>query len=73
MSFRKPGQFLLVMQERRSRRALLVRQKVRTAQSVADNLRALVEEMLARVCQSMTFDNGEEFSKHYLLSGRFGI
>ena len=68
MSFRKPGQFLLVMQERRSRRALLVRQKVRTAQSVADNLRALVEAMPARVCQSMTFDNGAEFSKHYLLS-----
>ncbi len=34
MSFRKPGQFLLVMQERRSRLALLVRQKVRTPQSL---------------------------------------
>ena len=72
-SFSKPGQFLLVAQERRSRRALLVRQKARTAQSVADNLSALVEAMPARACQSITFDNGTEFSKHYLLSRRFGI
>ena len=33
----------------------------------------MVEAMPARVCQSMTFDNGTEFSKHYLLSRRFGI
>ena len=67
MGFSKPGQFLLVAQERRSRRALRVRQKARTAHSVADNLSAMVEAMPARVCQSMTFD------KHYLLSRRFGI
>ena len=73
MSFSKPGQFLLVVQERRSRRALLMRQKARTAQSVADNLSALLQALPARVCQSITFDNGTEFSKHYLLSRRFGI
>jgi IS30 family transposase len=73
MSFAQPGQFLLVAQERRSRRTLLVRQNVKTAQSVADNLCALVEHMPPRTCQSMTFDNGTEFSKHYLLSRRFGI
>jgi transposase, IS30 family len=39
MSFSKPGQFLLVAQERRSRLTLLVRQTARTAQSVADNQR----------------------------------
>jgi IS30 family transposase len=73
MSFSKPGQFLLVAQQRRSRRALLVRQTARTAQSVADNLSAMVEAMPPRACQSITFDNGTEFSKHYLLSRRFGI
>jgi IS30 family transposase len=73
MSFSRPGQFLLVAQERRSRRALLLRQEARTAQSVADNLSAMVEGMPACACQSMTFDNGTEFSKHYLLSRRFGI
>jgi IS30 family transposase len=73
MSFHKPGQFLLVLQERRSRRALLVRQEVKTAQSVADNLSTMVEGMPPCTCQSMTFDNGTEFSKHYLLSRRFGI
>ena len=73
MSFSKPGQFLLVAQERRSRRALLVRQPTRTAQSVADNLSLMVEALPTRACQSITFDNGGEFSKHYLLSQRFGI
>jgi IS30 family transposase len=73
MSFSKPGQFLLVTQERRSRRALLLRQQTRTAQSVADNLSALLEALPAGARQSITFDNGAEFSKHYLLSQRFGI
>jgi IS30 family transposase len=73
MSFSKPGQFLLVAQERRSRRALLMRQQARTAQSVADNLSAMVEAMPPCACQSMTFDNGSEFSKHYLLRRRFGM
>ena len=73
MSFSKPGQFLLVAQERRSRRTLLVRQETRTAQSVADNLSAMVQAMPPHACHSMTFDNGTEFSKHYLLNRRFGI
>ena len=73
MSFSKPGQFLLVAQERQSRRALLLRQKTRTAQSVVDNLSAMLQALPASACQSITFDNGAEFSKHYLLSQRFGI
>lgn len=73
MSFSKPGQFLLVAHERRSRRTLLMRQETRTAQSVADNLSAMVVAMLPHACHSMTFDNGTEFSKHYLLTRRFGI
>jgi transposase, IS30 family len=73
MSFSKPGQFLLVAQERRSRRARLLRQKTRTAQSVADNLSLMMEALPACACQSITFDNGGELSKHYLLSQRFAI
>ena len=73
MSFRKPGQFLLVAHERRSRLALLLRQETRSARAVADNLCALIEAMPPQACHSMTFDNGTEFSKHYLLSRRFGI
>ncbi len=73
MSFRKPGQFLLVAHERRSRLTLLLRQETRSAQAVADNLCALIEAMPPQACHSMTFDNGTEFSKHYLLSRRFGI
>jgi IS30 family transposase len=38
-----------------------------------DNLSTMVEGMPPCACQSMTFDNGTEFGKHYLLSRRFGI
>src|SRR6202142_3333661 len=57
MSFSKPGQFLLVAQERRSRRTLLVRQKARTAQPGANNPSPLVKAIPAPPCQSITFDN----------------
>ena len=33
----------------------------------------MVQALPARACQSITFDNGGEFSKHYLLGQRFGI
>jgi IS30 family transposase len=73
MGFAKQGQFLLVAHERKSRRTLLLRQDLKSAQSVADNLGAILERMPAHTCRSMTFDNGAEFSKHYLLTARFGI
>jgi transposase, IS30 family len=73
MSFSKPGQFLLVVQERRSRRALLARQEVKTAQAVAGQLSILLEQVPSQAFRSMTFDNGQEFRQHYLLGRRFGI
>ena len=73
MGFSRQGQFLLVAQERMSRRTLLLRQDVKSAQSVADNLGAILERLPKRTCRSMTFDNGAEFSKHYLLTRKFGI
>jgi IS30 family transposase len=73
MSFSKAGQFLLVALERRSRRTLLVRQEVKTSQAVADQLSALVLQMPPHAFRSLTFDNGQEFSKHYLLNRKFGI
>jgi transposase, IS30 family len=73
MSFTKPGQFLLVAHERKSRRTLLLRQPMKSPQSVADNLGTILEGLPKRTCRSMTFDNGAEFGKHYLLTRKFGI
>jgi len=73
MSFAKPGQFLLVAHERTSRRTLVLRQAKKSAQAVAANLGAMPRRLPARACRSMTFDNGTEFSKHYLLRRKFGI
>ena len=73
MAFSKPGQFLLVAHERRSRWTALRRQLSRAAQPVADNLSSLLASLPPRACRSITFDNGSEFSKHYLLTHRHGI
>ena len=73
MSFAKQGQFLLVAHERQSRRTLLLRQDSKTSQSVADNLAALLDQLPPHTCQSITFDNGQEFSKHDLLHQKYGI
>jgi transposase, IS30 family len=73
MGFAKCGQFLLVAHERKSRHTLLLRQDLKSAQSVADNLSAILERLPAQTCRSITFDNGAEFSKHYLLTRKFGI
>jgi IS30 family transposase len=73
MNFARPGQFLLVAQERKSRRLLLRRQKIKTAKAVASRLGALLESVPKRHCRSVTFDNGMEFSKHYLLRHKLGI
>jgi len=73
MSFSKQGQFLLVAHERKSRWTLLVRQNFKSAQSVADNLSRVLRRLPLRTCRSITFDNGVEFSKHYLLHRKHGI
>jgi IS30 family transposase len=73
MSFSQQGQFLLVAHERKSRRTLLLRQNRRSAQSVADNLSRVLQRLPLRTCRSITFDNGVEFSKHYLLHRKYGI
>jgi len=73
MGFSKQGQYLLVAQERKSRWTLLRRQNAKSAQSVADNLSSLLHSLPPSSCRSMTFDNGSEFSKHYLLTRQHGI
>jgi len=73
MGFSKQGQYLLVAHERKSRWTLLRRQNAKSAQSVADNLSKVLLSLPPRSYRSMTFDNGSEFSKHYLLARQHGI
>jgi IS30 family transposase len=73
MSFSKQGQLLLVAHERKSRRTLLRRQDAKTSHAVARNLAALLRRLPQHSCRSITFDNGQEFSKHYVLRDNYGI
>jgi IS30 family transposase len=73
MGFSKQGQYLLVAHERKSRWTVLRRQTAKSAQSVADNLRRVLDHLPPSSCRSITFDNGSEFSKHYLLRSHHGI
>jgi IS30 family transposase len=73
MGFPKQGQYLLVAHERKSRGTLLRRQNAKSAQSVADNLSQALLSLPPHSYRSMTFDNGSEFSKHYLLARQHGI
>jgi len=73
MAFSAHGQFLLVAHERKSRWTTLCRQHSRSALSVACNLSSLLASLPHHARRSITFDNGSEFSKHYLLSSQLGI
>ena len=73
MGFSKQGQYLLVAHERKSRWPLLLRQNPKSAQAVADNLSRVLHSLPPSSYRSMTFDNGSEFSKHYLLARQHGI
>jgi IS30 family transposase len=73
MGFSKQGQYLLVAHERKSRWTVLRRQNTKSAQSVVDNLGRVLGSLPPSSCRSITFDNGSEFSKHYLLRRHHNI
>ena len=72
MLFSKYGQ-VLVAHERKSRYTLVLPQPTKEAVPVIGNLaRALIRFPKAKR-QSVTFDNGTEFARHYDLTDRHGI
>jgi len=68
MLFSKYGQALLVMQDRLSRFIVLNKQPNKSAQPIANQMLNLFKKLPASVRQTITFDNGTEFAKHYLLN-----
>jgi len=67
MAFSKPDITILVVCERRSRHIALCKQDNKTSQTVIGNIGKILDEKPAKKRLSLTFDNGSEFTKHYLL------
>ncbi len=67
MLFRTYGQAVLTLQERHSRLLLATRPPGKAAGPIADTLVRLLAFLPQPWRQSMTFDNGTEFARHYQL------
>jgi len=68
MLFSKYGQAIMAIHDRFSRLLILTKQPNKSAGPVITNLRSLLEQLPPIIRQSITFDNGTEFSQHYLLN-----
>lgn len=68
MLFSKYGQAILAIQDRFSRLLILSKQPNKSARPVAQKLHYIFKKLPPFIRQSITFDNGTEFSQHYLLN-----
>ena len=73
MLFKTYGQAILVAHERVSRILILAKQPNKTAEATARKLSAWLKPLPPELRQTITFDNGTEFAKHYRLKANLGI
>ena len=71
MLFRKYGQAVLIVHERRSRLIRIQRQPSKAAQTVLGGLRQLLRRLPNALRRSITFDNGSEFAFHHRLARQY--
>jgi transposase, IS30 family len=67
VSFAKYGQFVLTLHERSSRILLATRPDNKTADLIAEHLLGLFRMVPNGLRKTLTFDNGTEFARHFLL------
>lgn len=67
MAFGRRGPVVLALHERRSRLLLAVRQGGKSADTTAASLARLLAPLPQEWRQTVTFDNGTEFARHYRL------
>ena len=73
MLFSTAGQAVLVAHERYSRITLVVRPPNLKADPTAKALAAILKPVPPKMRQTITFDNGTEFARHYRLTQQLGI
>jgi IS30 family transposase len=67
MLFRTYGQAILTLHERRSRLLIAVRPSTKAAQPIAKAIQDILAPLPPQWRQTVTFDNGTEFARHYEL------
>jgi transposase, IS30 family len=72
MLFSQYGQAILTLHERSSRLLIAAKPQSKAALPIAAAIAGLLQPLPAQLRQSITFDNGTEFARHYELH-RFGI
>jgi IS30 family transposase len=68
MAFARYGQNILMLHERMSRILIAARLPSKRAQPVAAAITAVLRDLPAPLRQTVTFDNGTEFARHYDLN-----
>jgi len=67
MLFRIYGQVILALHERHSRLLIAVRPRGKSADPIAKALKDILGQLPPQWRQTVTFDNGTEFARHYKL------
>ena len=73
MLFSTPGQAVLIAHERRSRLTLVTRATSLKAEPTAKTLARLLRAMPPAMRQTIPFDNGTAFARHYRLTKQLGF
>ena len=73
MLFSTPGPGILLVHERQSRRLLALPHPDFKAEPTAHSLAQMLKPLPPHLRQSITFDNGREFSRHQHLASQLGI
>jgi len=73
MLFGRHGQAILTLHERATRLTAVVRQRGKSAASVARAIQALLMPLPPSLRRTLTFDNGTEFALHHTLREPLGI
>ena len=73
MLFRTPGPGILIVHERHSRITVALAQTCLKADPIAHSLIQMLEAFARQLRQSITFDNGTEFSQHQRVAQQLGL
>jgi IS30 family transposase len=73
MLFRKYGQAILAVHERKTRILLLAKQPSKQAEPTTSRLLAWLKPLDKRLVRTLTFDNGTEFARHHILNKKLGL
>lgn len=73
MLFSQYGQILLITHERSSRLLLATRQPSKASQPIMDHICDQMKLLPKRIRQTITFDNGTEFTRHHHLRDKLDI